>query len=340
MLTADTAGAHNSILTVAVRVLLAIFPKAAVLAAFMLSCFLAFVVGAQEISNPQEKCKSHPGLLALHCAAFSGNVVKVQRLLADKAQVNDDEDYTPLHWAAQGGNVDVIKTLIKADADLNAESWGYTPLHFAASAGNTEVVDALIAAGADMMVVSDDGETLLHSATRGGGIGLVEKLIKSGADINALDKDGNTPLHFVARSGKKVGVVEKLIDAGASVNVSNTHGRTPLHYAAAGSVGAVELLIAAGADVNSERYWEHGGRETPLHSAAYLGNKEIVIILVNAGAKITHRTWEWQKAGDEPTIGVNAIEIAERERGKYDPIAIFLREAAKARAQEMLEELE
>ena len=34
MLTADTAGAHNSILTVAVRVLLAIFPKAAVLAAF------------------------------------------------------------------------------------------------------------------------------------------------------------------------------------------------------------------------------------------------------------------------------------------------------------------
>ena len=435
MLTADTAGAHNSILTVAVRVLLAIFPKAAVLAAFMLSCFLAYIAEAQEIRNPQEKCKEHPGLLALHCAALSGDVAEVQRLLVDKAQVNyggestqmtvvgffgrkvttqvNDVYSTPLHWAAQGGNADVMKELIKAGADLNANAdWSYTPLHFAAragnieavdalmvagadmkvtsehgetslhsaarggnvgiveklikseadinaldedgraplhfaaSAGNMEVVDALIAAGADMMVVSDDGETLLHSAGHGVNIGLAERLIKSGANINAIGKYGNTPLHFAAQRGK-ASIVEKLIDAGASVNVSNRHGSTPLHYATE-NADAVELLIAAGADPN-------GGTidMTPLFFAARDGNKDVVIILVNAGAEITHRIWidvdefyERERGlGDRReqitrTIRVNAIEIAEMERGEYDPIAIFLREAAKARAQEMLEELE
>ena len=55
-------------------------------------------------------------------------------------------------------------------------------------------------------------------------------------------------------------------------------GKTPdtIHYAAgSGNIEAVKKHLAAGADVNAKKK----GESTPLHNAAWGGNKEIIELL-------------------------------------------------------------
>ncbi len=74
-------------------------------------------------------------------------------------------DY-PFHYAAQIGRVNIVKTLIKSGANVNAtikSGWlaGWTPLHVAAHCGNTEVVKVLLKAGANVHAKAKDGRTPL-----------------------------------------------------------------------------------------------------------------------------------------------------------------------------------
>jgi len=65
------------------------------------------------------------------------------------------------------------------------------------------------------------------------------------------------------------------------VNAKDDVGETPLHWAAwIGHKEIVELLITAGADVNAK------GDGTPLHHAALRGKKEIVELLIANGADV------------------------------------------------------
>lgn len=60
---------------------------------------------------------------------------------------------TSLWWAATGGHADMIRFLVQAGADLDAEEKirGLEPLHQAASKNHAEAVRALLEAGVDAL---------------------------------------------------------------------------------------------------------------------------------------------------------------------------------------------
>ena len=106
--------------------------------------------------------------------------------------------------AATIGNIEIVKALIKADADVNqSDNEGTTPLHVAASKGYKDLVKALIGADADVNQSDNEGTTPLHVAASKGYKDLVKALIGADADVNQSDNEGKTPLHVAASKGYK-----------------------------------------------------------------------------------------------------------------------------------------
>ncbi|MDT3405589.1 ankyrin repeat domain-containing protein [Mucilaginibacter terrae] len=80
------------------------------------------------------------------------------------------------------------------------------------------------------------------------------------------------------------GIVEAFLKKGGiNVDKRDGLGNTPLYYVCSkGAKDIVKLLINAGADVNLA----NNTSETPLHLAARAGSKEIIKMLVDAGADV------------------------------------------------------
>src|SRR2546426_4750217 len=94
------------------------------------------------------------GETALMSAAGTGNVAAIKALLAHGAGVNARESskgQTALMWAAAEGHAAAVQLLIESGADVDARSKGkFTPLLFAVRRGAIDVVRVLLAAGVDV----------------------------------------------------------------------------------------------------------------------------------------------------------------------------------------------
>src|SRR5439155_12109368 len=94
----------------------------------------------------------------------------------EKIEAEDDEyGRTPLSWAAEYGNVDVVKSLLNANANIEAaDKYGRTPLNWAALNGHVDVVKSLLNANAN-----------IEAANNTYGRDLIQRLLlEAGADIN------------------------------------------------------------------------------------------------------------------------------------------------------------
>ena len=85
----------------------------------------------------------------------------------ETANHKDSNGSTLLHKAVGQGDADIVKKLIKLNADVNArDNYGITPLMIAASFGYNNIIQILIVAGADVNLRSFSGDTALSLAMK------------------------------------------------------------------------------------------------------------------------------------------------------------------------------
>jgi hypothetical protein len=168
-----------------------------------------------------------------------------------------------LSWAATHGMARRVRLLIEQGVDvrrpfdvrsfgLPPDRLGRTPIELALLAGHTAVVDVLLAAGVEAPALDPVDE--LVAAVLAGDAATAERL--------------------------------RTADPGLAGPVAERRPTLVLDAATAGRPAAVELALALGFDVNAVAEPPHGRGmgETALHEAAMNGDREIVEILLAAGA--------------------------------------------------------
>ena len=172
------------------------------------------------------------------------------------------------------------------------------PLHKAVREADSAAVRKLIEGSANVNERNDQGATALHLAVKDQNKMVIQILKDCGADINAKTKLGGTPLHWAVLGDYKLGVT-LLISYGANVDAADVDWMTPLFWAVIKGYDSIAFkLVYEQASINIKN--KIVGK-TPLHYAAVSGNFNMVMFLVDHGARI-----------DEPsTAGLTAIQYAQ-----------------------------
>lgn len=217
----------------------------------------------------------------IHDAVKAKDAERVRSLVSANPSVLlelDDSKRTPLHWAVMSSDPSLWTLVFDPKALELADFMGATPVHLAVLNRDTaEPLEGLLARGAPA-----DRPTRLERGT---------------------------PLHWAAEQSN-VRAVQILLDHGADLHAQEIAGATPLHLAAgrSGDPETVRLLLARGARVDAL----NRVRMTPLLNAAATGRKEVVAILLAAGADPKHRD----------ALGRDARGLAEKG-GHADLAALF-----------------
>ena len=105
--------------------------------------------------------------------ASKENKPGIVRALIEAGAGIDDQDiggYTGLHWACQRGHMEVVRVLIKGDADVNIRSFErtecQTSLHLACIFHNARIIRLLLEAGADAGIRNQHQFTAFDYAKR------------------------------------------------------------------------------------------------------------------------------------------------------------------------------
>ena len=228
---------------------------------------------------------------------------------------------TALHVASHRGRIGVVRSLLKAGADLHASAGGsntgWTPLIFAAQLGHTECVEMLLSAGAIVDVSVANSWQAIHWASSDGlssHADLLRLLLQHGACHNARTDKNETPLALACKKGFAADV-RVLIEAGADACLAcDIDGESIIHAAASGDAEIMDIVWRAGADLNALT----NGNWTPLHRAVHDNKIDIVRWLIAKNVNLFVKTLS----------GRSAIDIA-YERG-HENIVDTLRAAAGA----------
>jgi ankyrin repeat protein len=98
--------------------------------------------------------------------------------------------------------------------------------------------------------------------------------------------DATREIIKAAKSGNTEAIRNLLSNDADLINARDTDGSTPLHCAAwKGQREVIELLLKAGADVNAHNSNDHWGT-TALHAAAHANQAAIAQLLIDHGADI------------------------------------------------------
>ncbi|KAK2764529.1 Transient receptor putative cation channel sub A member 1 [Arachnomyces sp. PD_36] len=195
--------------------------------------------------------QKEPGRTLLHTASSLGFPREIETLLTSHPDAINSLDRwgnAPLHLACASKSIDSMKVLLDAGAKTWVRSaWNETPLHIACSSSySIDTVKPLLEAGAGVSDRNSRKETPLHIAVSRGNAKLVKLLINSGADIEAQGDNWNTPIHNVRRRGSDV--LKILLEAGANVHAQTSEGRTAMMTAEElGDKEMIQLLTDAGA---------------------------------------------------------------------------------------------
>lgn len=243
-----------------------------------LEAFLATFTGTEEQVNKLDK----EFILTLFYSKYCG--YSVEPVLRRYLLLGGDID-TLLHLAIENSNEELVKTLLKNGAKIDASNEeGQTPLHIACKKLILPIIKLLIEAGADTKIKDNEGCPPYFYAlnSKDKDFEVIKYLLETGAgDLNAEDKyDGNC-LNYAVKNGS-LELLLFLIGKGVKIIVQRR--RFGLVHEAAASK-KLEILrhlvevIHVPCDMS-----EYDGM-TPLIIAARNGSVEMVKILLKNGAK-------------------------------------------------------
>ncbi|XP_013168101.1 PREDICTED: E3 ubiquitin-protein ligase mib1 [Papilio xuthus] len=223
-------------------------------------------------------------------AAANGDAARCADILArsDGARADVNGVYgghTALQAAAQNGHVEVIRALVEAGAEADAEDRdGDRAAHHAAFGDEPAALRALAAAGADLNARNRRRQTPLHIAVNKGHLGVVRTLLQLAVHPSLQDSEGDTPLHD-AISKKRDDILTLLLDHGADMTRTNNNGFNALHHAALrGNPSAMKIMLG-----KLPRPWIVDDAKddgyTALHLAALNNHAEVAELLVRGGAR-------------------------------------------------------
>jgi ankyrin repeat protein len=268
------------------------------------------------------------GLTPLINAAEKGTVPILKMLsdhVDDPTYLNlmSNTGFNALIIAAAHGKVDAINYLIDAGCEVDAfhDSNKVTALMYAAASGHVDAMKSLIGKGkADLDIKHTNGGTALLEAASGGMHEAINLLVESGAEVDFSDDDGVTPLMAIASQGNvdaQTVVLEALRKIKTSeeltkhINMLSYSGGSSVMFAAAGGhVECAKQLMEFGADAvavaRAQPDYEeklaqmiaegkvqdseepHVDGVTALHVAAQGGYLEMVNVLLEVGADVSH----------------------------------------------------
>ena len=147
----------------------------------------------------------------------------------------------PLVWAVRSGQVEVLEYLLSVGADPNGRgAWDQMPLPLAVDLPvetSLEIVRALIAAGADVNA-ERRWRTHLGEFTTKGNLQAADLLIQHGADVDKKNQGGLTvlqaliyPPSWEERYGDPIPNIEFLLARGADIDALSDDGKTALDIA-------------------------------------------------------------------------------------------------------------
>ena len=111
------------------------------------------------------------------------------------------KDESPLMLAAFRGHIDLVRKLIKRDADVNKPGW--TPLHYAATGARLDVMKLLLEEHAYIDAESPNKTTPLMMAAEYGSTAAVQLLLEEGADPRLRNELGLSAVDFAMRANRK-----------------------------------------------------------------------------------------------------------------------------------------
>lgn len=227
--------------------------------------------------------------LDIFSASGLGRLEQVKQFLKANpslANARTVDSLAPMDFARRRDRKDIARLLVASGSKVDLET--------AVWLGMVDTARSLLDADASLIDSRQCCEAMEAAAS--GQRTMVELMLASGFDV--LER--SEPLVAAAKGGHRE-IVEIFLAMGADVNVRNP--RTPLHVAAEnGDVEMARLLLAYGAHTDIIAWIHEDDEPVPLESAAGAGKKDVVKVLLEAGA------------GDEVTGGY--ITLLQEWQGK------------------------
>jgi len=223
----------------------------------------------------------------------------VRLLLQHGVNINaiSDKGDTALYRACVSEQVAVVHVLLGAGADVNMTLNRLYPLIAAYNAGNVELINLLVSAGADAKCRTCSNETCIHavinaySFSTGSQIRASDRDFIAGTDVSSRGTRAETGSKKNLDSLSLMSTIESLLEAGVDINVCCSHGETALYRASkAGHKQIVRLLLEAGAETNGST------ARCSLYAACKHGHTQVVDLLLHHGADPNAYTSSWYPA--------------------------------------------
>lgn len=218
----------------------------------------------------------------------------------------DDDGVTHLMLAAEYGSPELVEQFLEDEANVHAmDNDEVNVMTYALRGGSEEVISLLREAGAEFSprATTPEGETQLMLAARHGLLPIVRELLKQRASVHTRTAIGKTALMEALEQGHEP-VIRLLLKSGEKLSAPTAPGKwTQLMSAALGGQEAyVRKLLQMGSDPNAVLYPDDSP-DTPcgttaLMLAAQQGHKNIVHLLIQAGAFPQLRNSEGNTAAD------------------------------------------